>query len=60
MKKIKAYKCTKCGHITTFSSFWKWLFTGIVHIDPAGLRWFKCKSCGRYSRHIRVKHITEK
>ena len=58
--KIKAYKCTECDHITTFDSFCKWLFIGIIHIDPLGWRWFRCRRCGKYARHIRVKHITER
>ena len=59
MKRIKAYKCSNCEHLTTFKSFWKWLFTGIVHIDFLGIRWFKCPRCGKYVRHQKVKYITE-
>ena len=55
--KRKVYRCQKCGHLTEFKSFWKWLFIGLMHIDPIGIRWFKCSCCGKYSKHKKINLI---
>ena len=43
----KVYICKNCGNSITITSFWKWILA--PHIDPLGIRKFKCPKCDKYT-----------